>query len=139
MTLSRLALPLYVYACPSNLLHTRPQPWLCLGLSLWLGAQVRSHPLCSPAVRAERVPARGGVSGLGSGISSSATCCAPARSPGCARASPCGALPGALTPSPDTWTPDASQEFARMQRAALGGPLRGWSLPFESRPLTRLH
>ena len=46
--MSRLALPLYVYGCPNNLLHTKPQPWLCLGLCLWLGCQVRSG-LCSLA------------------------------------------------------------------------------------------
>ena len=37
--MSRLALPLYVYGCPSNLLHAKPQPLLCLGLSLWMACQ----------------------------------------------------------------------------------------------------
>ena len=47
MTLSRLALPLYVYGCPHNLLHTKPQPWLCLGLCAFLAAQVPDRPQCS--------------------------------------------------------------------------------------------
>lgn len=45
MTLSRLALPLYVFGCPHNLLHTKPQPWLCLGLCAYMGAQVRDQTL----------------------------------------------------------------------------------------------
>ena len=40
MTLSRLALPLYIFGCPHNLLHIKPQPWLCMGLCAYLAAQV---------------------------------------------------------------------------------------------------
>lgn len=36
---ARLALPLYVYGCPSNLLRVAPNPPLCAALVAWVGLQ----------------------------------------------------------------------------------------------------
>lgn len=36
---ARLALPLYIFACPSNLLHAAASPGLCVGLVAWVGLQ----------------------------------------------------------------------------------------------------
>ena len=38
-SLARLALPLYVYACPSNLLRVQPNLALCMGLVAYVGLQ----------------------------------------------------------------------------------------------------
>ena len=38
-SLTRLALPLYVYACPSNLLRVEPNLPLCVGLVAFVGLQ----------------------------------------------------------------------------------------------------
>ena len=38
-SVARLALPLYVYACPSNLLRVEPSPALCAALVAWVGLQ----------------------------------------------------------------------------------------------------
>jgi hypothetical protein len=40
MTLTRLALPLYLYGCPNNLLRIPPSPALCITLSIWMALQV---------------------------------------------------------------------------------------------------
>lgn len=42
MSLSRLALPLYLYGCPSNLLRNAASPLLCVLLSAYLTCQVRT-------------------------------------------------------------------------------------------------
>lgn len=36
---ARLALPLYIYACPTNLLRVAPAPGLCAALVAWVGLQ----------------------------------------------------------------------------------------------------
>ena len=54
MTLSRLALPLYLFGCPHNLLDWDPNYGLCVLLVLYMGAQVRG---AKQAMRA------GGLSG----------------------------------------------------------------------------
>lgn len=36
---ARLALPLYIFGCPSNLLSAAPNPVLCAGLVAWVGLQ----------------------------------------------------------------------------------------------------
>ncbi len=36
---ARLALPLYVYGCPSNLLRVAPNPLLCAALVAWVALQ----------------------------------------------------------------------------------------------------
>lgn len=38
-SVARLALPLYVYACPSNLLRVQPNLTLCAGLVAYVGLQ----------------------------------------------------------------------------------------------------
>ena len=40
MTLTRLALPLYLFGCPHNLLRLPPNYGLCVLLVLWMAAQV---------------------------------------------------------------------------------------------------
>ncbi len=47
ISLTRLALPLYLYGCPKNLLRLPPSPCLCTGLSVFVAAQVRPRPLLS--------------------------------------------------------------------------------------------
>lgn len=39
-SLVRLALPLYVYGCPANLLHAQPRPGMCVAVVAFVGAQV---------------------------------------------------------------------------------------------------
>lgn len=50
MSLTRLALPLYLFGCPRNLLRVAHAPGVCAGLCAWVGLQVwhilRSSPLC---------------------------------------------------------------------------------------------
>ena len=41
MTLTRLALPLYIFGCPHNLLRLPPNYSLCVLLVLYMSAQVR--------------------------------------------------------------------------------------------------
>ena len=41
MTLTRLALPLYVFGCPHNVLKLESSPGICIGLCLSMGLQVR--------------------------------------------------------------------------------------------------
>lgn len=40
MSAARLALPLYLYGCPSNLLRVAPSPGVCIGLTLFVASQV---------------------------------------------------------------------------------------------------
>lgn len=46
MSLCRLALPLYLYGCPRNLLRVAPSPGVCVGLVLFVGLQVRRQWYC---------------------------------------------------------------------------------------------
>jgi hypothetical protein len=46
ITLTRLALPLYMFGCPRNILHVAPQPWVCAGLCASMGLQVMISCLC---------------------------------------------------------------------------------------------
>ena len=41
MTLTRLALPLYVFGCPHNVLKLQSDPGICIGLCLSMAIQVR--------------------------------------------------------------------------------------------------
>lgn len=41
ITLTRLALPLYLFGCPHNLLGWQPRPGVCLGLCICMAVQVR--------------------------------------------------------------------------------------------------
>lgn len=41
MSLTRLALPLYLFGCPRNVLHVGHAPALCAVLTLWMALQVR--------------------------------------------------------------------------------------------------
>ena len=45
MSLARLALPLYLYSCPKNLLRVAPSPWVCVCLVLFVGAQVSADSI----------------------------------------------------------------------------------------------
>ncbi len=44
MTLTRLALPLYIFGCPHNVLRLQSDPAICIGLCLSMGLQVRPAP-----------------------------------------------------------------------------------------------
>ena len=44
MTLTRLALPLYIFGCPHNVLRLQSDPGICIGLCLGMGLQVRPVP-----------------------------------------------------------------------------------------------
>lgn len=41
MTLTRLALPLYIFGCPHNVLKLQSDPGICIGLCLSMAIQVR--------------------------------------------------------------------------------------------------
>lgn len=45
MTLTRLALPLYVFGCPHNVLRLAADPAICVGLCLSMAVQVGGCPL----------------------------------------------------------------------------------------------
>ena len=47
MTLTRLALPLYMLGCPHNVLRLQSNPGICIGLCLGMGLQVRPVPLAA--------------------------------------------------------------------------------------------
>lgn len=48
MTLTRLALPLYIFGCPHNVLRLQSDPGICIGLCLSMGLQVRTATCFTP-------------------------------------------------------------------------------------------
>jgi hypothetical protein len=44
ITLTRLALPLYVFGCPRNILRVAPAPWVCVSLCASIAFQVSRRP-----------------------------------------------------------------------------------------------
>lgn len=50
MSITRLALPLYLFSCPQNLLRVAPSHGVSVGLTLFVGAQVRTSHTPPPSL-----------------------------------------------------------------------------------------
>lgn len=55
ITLTRLALPLYLFGCPRNLLGWQPRPGVCLGLCACMALQVGAAPGLMCALLVQRL------------------------------------------------------------------------------------